>query len=789
VARRLREAAREFVSSVPIRLRKAAREYSIGRNAKSPWLTKHIKRAVALQFPELYDQVIPRNPSWLRPTAVSVYAMIVGVLATSTIILIQWLTLLGRIEPWLVVTLTADDAQSLIDVLITTLATVAGIVLPIVILVVQSLAGRRAEFLMQPLLRRSGFVWAAIFVLANVAILAGLRYLLSAGLISGPPITFVATSFALTVAVIGLLEIIRVVISVPAMVSRKAFDHVLYEEFHLAVAREFTKEVQARIGERLLERVFESSEFKRDVHLYPPHIFQPVPWSKTGIITDVNLMVLQSALGNTNLESHTRYRVKGVHQLHLLGEVQAGTSAFQIVCPADAARRVGAQLLRAIRVRSLRSTGVDVYTLLEHLRDRALAAVREDAGNDLYIALDQYRRVLARSFTLPVFRAESFNDWIRESLGKWNLTFRAALDLRTIGAAAADSGREHLLRQILVALHITMLEGIYFGREEHVGDLQLLAGLYNDLYSYCIDKGYDDRAAIVFDSFARLLNPSTFWEMRTRTAKWQHVIRRRDAYILILRQSAHMLKAAIDNENTAQFEAIYKWLDALVDDLRGVPIGSWDGSIVASLEDASKASAARQVFSAQLVMIEAVEEYATAVTAWRDTILINAWACILLLVDQKKLTVGKAITLLNPTFRMNFSVDRLTELFLQCTSMEFAFGKTLFEPSRDRSNQVAFDPDIKLQIWYVLTLVHALSRTSETPYPSQRDISPHRSDIQQIRRYIDWEWERKWQEMIGIDRSQVAALLKSAEEYVVETIWLYNEVGPDVYNQRGKICL
>ncbi len=462
----------------------------------------------------------------------------------------------------------------LLDTLIGVLATIIGIGIPILFLVVEALVAIKADYLIGVFLEHSSVIWVAKLTIVTIAVLLCIRYIF----VMYPSLTEMHYRlfgfFSLVAVFISLFEVGRVISRLARIRQRDYFKSIFAETLWKEIVQHLNLEVDSRLAKKFVEPVLDAAQLKPQIGLEGLHGYAAIRWRKSGRITDINLYQLEEALKSQFIPRTTDTR--GLHSIAAFKTVQVGDVAIYLKMPESDIKKVSGKILDAFTIQKLPLSDASLREMLSWLKDTAIKAIHEDSEGEYEYALQQYYRILILSFQLPVVEVRDFEDWVRDSFGKWNITFEAASDIRDISVAATNATNDCFNLILIVKLFEALVFGLCNGQPDHIGDTEMILGLYQGIFLNNIKVRNQIRSVATYNSLVKnFLAPGTFWYTHTRAEGIQEFRRRILIYKLVIRTLAVMIKSAIDEQDARNVKDLLALVNKDKLQLEMMPIAYW----------------------------------------------------------------------------------------------------------------------------------------------------------------------------------------------------------------------
>ncbi len=723
----------------------------------NPWLSHKVRKERDLLFPQLrftFAQKLRGGLYWLLRAKV-----FWGIVAWALILSSQFLLIKTYPSFAEFFQLSELNYSNLLDVLIGALATLLGIGIPILILVVDNVSSKRANYLLPSFLRASGIIQTAELGLVILAVLIGSKFIFSLSLIYDSQLSF-PIAFTLTFAtLVVLMGLIRIVWGMNNLFSNTYMDEKLSTTLSAEIQHHLSNEINYRLAKSLCQTLYSQLGFHHYLGVGYTRDYHAIYWQKSGRIIDINFHLLQDALNDQRIQTVAQLP-RGWYTKKAFDEVSKGEIAFYVRCKEEHLSEIRRSLLAPFKISpKIRSSG-NISAVMDLLKNRALEAIRQGIVSDYRTALARYCEILGNSAELPVIAdsATPLSSW-----GKWNITFLAIMDLRTIAEVSAQNPQEEYIRRLAWSLSEVMTNTLLNSKQDHTGEIPAILDLYPAIYHFCFKHSRPLFANAAYEPLMdTFLDPHEFWAIKHGQPSLSQYIRRKGVYFQTIRTIGIILRNAIDNQDFVHTKTILQNLTLGELGMNMFHNSRWarDEWIITPLSQNAGLKETEEL-NEELEIRKAVNIFPNELDGYIRSIRFAAAAYVIEGVFQGLIQPSSGFQLIEPIWKSNDSLEQFTELFLyQCEHYAMS-SWSLFDRTPD-TKQV-FSPNFEQKFFYYFVLkgIDILAKNGLTSpnygtinFPGMAARTKETSDL------ILQQWDEKWKPIIGKQKTEAKRLVK-----------------------------
>ena len=700
-------------------------------------------------FPQLTGQ--PRHQLWKRLTPTGLIVALMGnvwVIATIVVLLAA--------KQYLAIPVFSIDKDSLVRLLETltgSLATLIGIGIPVLFLVIESVASRKASYLLKQYLDKSGVVSTALSGLGVLAGLLAARYIFAFYSLPSGSYNFIFSLMAFLATLYVLIEIFRVISRLRSVFMPEFLEDVLSGSLQKEINRQLLNEVNSRLAEQFCNEVYSKHDIRHYVGIENTGDYAPVYWHQSGQLIDMNLTRFDFALGDQQLISPGRQQPRGLYTRRIFDRVQKGEVAFYLSASKDVALELAQSILPAFRIAKRPGATGYIQPLLEWLKERAVSAIRDESEGEYERTINRYCHMLSLSFQLPVLPAEGLRQLF--DLGKWDLTFLVVFDLRNIAEAAARSPNDTFVRRLAWSLVFMMEQGVHSGRSEHLGDIPSVLELYPTMFYSCLKSGHSPAARAVYDSLLdTFIDWFSFWELKGRQPTLEEFQRREKIYFLTIKTVAQMLRTAIDERDIDNVHGLFQRLQLGELGLDNIRVSRWNSNYL------SEQPLVANQFG------DHFDKFRNTLGDILADIHYGAASYTIEGVNQETINPADAEELIRPYWNEQISLDNLVELFARNYSNRARTEFSVFNRRPDTRQVYMPDSEAKFVLHLIIRGIELVHQKGLPSRIVSLDIKIALPQIQNAVTEVIVSWNGKWKKLFNINLSTAKILATQLVRYV-----------------------
>ncbi len=717
------------------------------------------------------DQLFPQ----FRSSFVKVLQQILRQLLTSTGFwaTVLWISILSlylvpiRTQPAYTnyFVLSEQSYHKILEILIGVLATLLGLGIPILILVVDNVSNKKANYLLPSFLRASGIIRIAELGLVVLAVLIGSTFLSSLSIIYNEYLSF-PIGFTLTFAtLIVLMGLIRIIWRMNNLFSDTYMEEKLSAILLEEIQRHLSNEIDYRTATSICESTYSQLGFHHYLGVGYLRDYYPIYWQKSGMIIDVNLDLLQKALSDQRIQTVAQLP-RGWYTKKALDQVHKGEAAFYVRCRQDDISDIGRALMAPFKIsRRIRSSD-NISAVMELLKNRTLDAIRQGHESEYRTALARYCQILGNSAELPVIanRVTPLSSW-----GRWNITFLAIMDLRTIAEVSAQSSQEEYIRWLAWSLSEVMTTTLLNSKQEHTGEIPAILDLYPAIYHFCFKHGQPQFANAAYEPLTdTFLDPHEFWTIKHGEPSLSQYTRRKEVYFQTIRTIGVILRNAIDNQDNEHTKRILLNLTLGELGMNMFHNSRWarEEWIIMPLLQGADPNAAEALHQ-ELEIRKAANTFPNELDGYIRSIRFAAASYVLEGVFQGIIQTTSGFQLIEPIWNSNDSLEQFTKLFLDQYEHYAMSSWALFDRTPD-TKQV-FSPNFEQKFFYYFVLkgidILAKNGLSSPNYGVIKfpEIITRTKETSEL---VLHQWDEKWKLIIGKQKTEAKKWIRELVGFI-----------------------
>ncbi len=661
-----------------------------------------------------------------------------------------------------------QNFTSLIDILISVMAALLGIGIPILILVVDNISSKKANYLLPLFFRASGVIQTAGLGLSILALLIILKFFTGLSIYYDRSTYFwIGFTFALA-TIIVLIDLIRVIRRMNNLFS----DAYMEEKLSITLADEIRNYLSYEIDYRLAESAYESIYSKFGFHHYLGIGFvrelQPVYWSKSGRITDIDLNHLEKILKDARIQTLDNYP-RGYYTKNAFDIVTKNELAFYVRCSNKDIKKISKSLLAVFKISHRVYPVADISAIRELLKARTIDAIGDGAEREYELALSRYCEILRISDELPALDSDMPNSvW-----GKWRITFLAIMDLQTIAEICLQSPHQTYIRRLAWSLTNVMSSTLLDGRQEHIGEIPAILGLFPGIYHFCFKSDKLEMASVAYQPLLdTFLDPHEFWLINQGKPTMEKYQRRKDVYFKTIWTVAIILRNAIDNNDKDSVMKIFHKLALGELGMNGFHNSRWarDEWIISPLLETASEAETKELID-EIEIRNSINNFPNEVNEYIGLIRFAAASYVFEGVFMGIIPSEAGFALIRPIWQSVENFEHLTQVFLY-EYEHYAMSRwSMFDRTPDTKQAYSPNFEQKFFYYYILKGIDLLAR-SDLPNPQQGMIKfqelPARTT--ETAGLILDQWDTKWEPIIGKPKKEAQKMAKILLKYLSNSI-------------------